>query len=136
MNIKLTVFFEDPFWIGVFERTYDGKYDVSRVVFGSEPKDYEIYDFLSENYLKINFSSPINGEEVKEYKVNPKRIQKQVRKEVAKKGTGTKAQEAMRLQIEESKIMRKQVSKARREDLEERKFELKQEKKKEKKKGH
>jgi hypothetical protein len=24
MHIKLTVFFEEPFWVGVFERVYDG----------------------------------------------------------------------------------------------------------------
>ena len=39
---KLTVFFEDPFWVGIFERIEKGKLSVCRVVFGSEPKDYEV----------------------------------------------------------------------------------------------
>ena len=40
---KLTVFFENPFWVGVFERIEDGKLSVSKATFGAEPKDYEVY---------------------------------------------------------------------------------------------
>lgn len=29
----LTVFFEGPFWVGVFERAADGEYAVARVIF-------------------------------------------------------------------------------------------------------
>ena len=43
---KLTVFFEEPFWVGVFECVSDGKLSVCKVTFGAEPKDYEIYDFV------------------------------------------------------------------------------------------
>ncbi len=35
---KLTVFFEEPFWVGVFERTENGKLSVCKVSFGAEPK--------------------------------------------------------------------------------------------------
>ena len=37
---KLTVFFEDPFWVGVFERIDHGRLSVSKVTFGAEPKEY------------------------------------------------------------------------------------------------
>ena len=43
---KLTVFFEDPFWVGVFERIEDGRLSVSKVTFGAEPKDYEVQQAL------------------------------------------------------------------------------------------
>ena len=39
---KLRVYFEEPFWIGVFERIEDGKLSVAKVIFGAEPKDYEV----------------------------------------------------------------------------------------------
>ncbi len=39
---KLTVFFEEPFWVGVFERVVDGKLSVCKITFGAEPKDYEV----------------------------------------------------------------------------------------------
>ena len=43
---NLTVFFEDPFWVGVFEITSAGEMAVCKVTFGAEPKDYEIYDLM------------------------------------------------------------------------------------------
>ena len=42
----LTVFFDDPFWVGVFSVTCGGKLCASRVVFGAEPRDGEVYDFI------------------------------------------------------------------------------------------
>ena len=37
-STKLTVFFEAPFWIKVFERI-EKKLSVCKVVFGAEPKE-------------------------------------------------------------------------------------------------
>ena len=47
----LTVFFEEPFWVGVFERVSGGKLSVCKVTFGAEPKDYETYDFVLKKLL-------------------------------------------------------------------------------------
>ena len=41
---SFTVFFEDPFWVGVYEREEPGGLTARRVVFGAEPKDGEIYE--------------------------------------------------------------------------------------------
>lgn len=41
---SFTVFFEDPFWVGVYEREEPGGLTACRVVFGAEPKDGEIYE--------------------------------------------------------------------------------------------
>ena len=38
---RLTVFFEAPFWVGVFERFEGGTLSVCKVTFGAEPKDYD-----------------------------------------------------------------------------------------------
>lgn len=56
---KLTVFFEEPFWVGVFERIEDSKLSVSKVTFGAEPKDYEIYAFILKDYNGLRFSPAI-----------------------------------------------------------------------------
>ena len=53
---KLTVFFEEPFWVGVFERVSEGKLSVCKVTFGAEPKDYEVYDLVLKNYYRLRFS--------------------------------------------------------------------------------
>ena len=38
---KLTVFFEEPFWVGVFGHVSDWELSVCKVTFGADPKDYE-----------------------------------------------------------------------------------------------
>lgn len=90
---KLTVFFEDPFWVGVFERISGGKLSVCKVTFGAEPKDHEIYDFILKNYDRLRFS-PAVATDVKEASRNPKRVQREVRKQVLNTGIGTKSQQA------------------------------------------
>ncbi|WP_026886422.1 YjdF family protein [Clostridium beijerinckii] len=136
--IKLTVLFDDPFWIGVFESFENGEYKVCKVTFGAEPKDEETYELIQKKLYHLNFSSPILSDEFKSVKEkhNPKRLQRSIRKEVNAKGIGTKAQIAMQLQHEQNKIIRKQNSKEQKEQEEQRKFELRKKKKLEKHKGH
>lgn len=131
---KLTVFFEEPFWVGVFECVSDGKLSVCKITFGAEPKDYEIYDFILKNYYRLRFSSAV-ATEVKEASRNPKRVQREVRKQVQNIGIGTKSQQALKLQQEQLKNERKTVSREEREAEKQRQFELKQQKRKEKHRG-
>ena len=131
---KLTVFFEEPFWIGVFECIWEGRLSVCKVTFGAEPKDYEVYHFILRNYYHLRFS-PAVATDVKEAGRNPKRVQREVRKQVQNTGIGTKSQQALKLQQEQLKTERKTVSREQRETEKARRFELKQQKKKEKHKG-
>ena len=56
---QLTVYFEDPFWVGVLERIEDGALSVCKVTFGAEPKDYEIWDFVLKYYDRLEFSPSV-----------------------------------------------------------------------------
>lgn len=134
-KVKCTVFFEEPFWVGVFERNEDGKLSVAKVTFGAEPKDCEILDFVLKHYYDLQFSSAVETV-VKETKKNPKRVQRDVRKEMKKTGIGTKSQQALKLQQEQNKQQRKVENRERNLAKAQRKFELKQKKKKEKHRGH
>lgn len=131
---RLMVFFEEPFWVGVFERILEGKLSVCKVTFGAEPKDYEIYDFVLKNYYQLRFSSAV-ATEVKEIGRNPKRVQREIRKQVQNTGIGTKSQQALKLQKEQMKTEHKIVSREQREAEKEWKFELKQRKRTEKHRG-
>jgi hypothetical protein len=138
-RIKLTVFFEGAFWVGVFERTCEEKYEISKVIFGSEPKDYEVYDFILKNFYTLRFSNSLSLDEIdkaNEKRINPKRLQKEIKKETENRGVGTKAQLAMKLQYETSKVERKKTSREEKEAEKERKFVLRQQKKFMKHKGH
>ena len=132
---KLTVFFEKPFWVGVFERLSNGKLSVCKVTFGAEPKDYEIWEFVLKHYDELAFSFAIESE-MKKTADNPKRRQREARKQMRVSGIGTKSQQALQRQREEIKIERKQISKEQREAEKQRQFDLKQQKRKEKYRGH
>ena len=134
VNGKLTVYFEEPFWVGVFERIEDGKLFVAKVTFGAEPKDYEVQEYIQKYYFSLKFSPAVDTV-VKDIKRNPKRMQREAKK-MLKTGIGTKSQQALKLQQEQNKQERKERSRRKKEAQEQRMFELKQQKKREKHKGH
>ena len=74
MEGKLTVYFDEPFWVGVFERCDNGKLSVCRITFGAEPKEQEIYAFLLRHYTELRFSREVNIDKRKAAD-NPKRRQ-------------------------------------------------------------
>ena len=82
---KLTVFFEKPFWIGIFERIENGSLSVAKVTFGAEPKDYEVYDFVLNHYYELRFSPSVSGA-VSEKPRNPKRVQRELKKQLSNIG--------------------------------------------------
>ena len=132
---KLTIYFEDPFWVGVFERIENRKLSVAKVTFGVEPKDYDVLEFINRNYYHLQFSPAVETV-VKDTKKNPKRAQRDAKKQTLETGIGTKSQQALKLQQEKNKQERKVRSREQREAENQRLFELKQMKKREKHKGH
>ena len=131
---KLTVYFDNPFWVGVFERIEDDKLSVCKVTFGAEPKDYEVFQFILKNYSQLKFSPSVDVKVRKEAK-NPKRMQREARKQTALSGIGTKSQQALQQQREENKLLRKTISKQMQDAENQRRYDLKQQKRKEKHRG-
>ncbi|MBQ7504810.1 MAG: YjdF family protein [Ruminococcus sp.] len=132
---KLMIYYDEPFWVGVFEELDGGKLSVCRTVFGAEPTDAAVYDFILRHYYHLRFSAPVKTE-VRQKADNPKRRQRNARKQLEKAGIGTKSQQALQKQYEENKMERKQKSREQKEAEKQRQFELKQKKRKEKRRGH
>ncbi|WP_055665123.1 YjdF family protein [Desnuesiella massiliensis] len=137
-SIKLTFFFKEPFWIGVFEAYENEGYKACKVTFGAETKDEEVYQFILKEFKNLKFSSitPNLKDELTIRRENPKRMQRKIRKETQNDGVGTKAHIALKKQYEENKLINQKNYKEQKNLIEERKFQLKQLKKKEKHKGH
>ena len=131
---SFTVFFEDPFWVGVYEREEPGGLTACRVVFGAEPKDGEVYDFVLRNYASLRFS-PAVAAPVKAHAENPKRAQRQARGQIHRTGIGTKAQQALKLQQEQLKTERQTQLRQQRGQEKENRFALKQKQRKAKHRG-
>ena len=133
---SLTVLFEDPFWIGLFEVTDEEGLHVCKVTFGAEPTGQEIIEFVEKNGHKLKYSEGIETTSTLEIKKSPKRQLREARKQMVSQGIGTKSQQALKMQQERNKVERKQLSKAEREAERQRKFDLRQAKMKEKHRGH
>ena len=132
---RLTVFFEDPFWVGIYERISEGRLEACKITFGAEPKDYEVYGFLLKNWGKLRFSPKVEAGERQTEKVNPKRMKRIIKKQLEGRGAGTKSQQALKLLREENNIVRREKSRAQKEEEKQQRFERRQQKKKEKHRG-
>jgi hypothetical protein len=135
-NSRLTVFFEDPFWVGIYERESSGRFEAAKIIFGAEPKAGEIYAYLCQHWYDLNFSPAINEQIKRICFRNPKKRQREAAKAVENTGAGTKAQQALKLQQEQGKVERKARSKAVREAETARRFALLRKKRKARHRGH
>jgi hypothetical protein len=135
--MKLTVYHDGQYWVGVVEEIEVGKLKAARHIFGSEPKDAEVLDFVKRNLLTLtsNLSQAVNVKDPSERRLNPKRLARQVAREMQKTGVSTYAQQALKLEYEHRKRERQVLSRQQREELKERKRAIAREKAKAKHRG-
>ncbi len=133
-TITLTVFFDGRFYVGVFERKENSKLSVCKVVFGAEPKDTEVSEYILRRYNDLKFGKPLDVER-KISADNPKRRLKNVKKQMKTAAIGTKSQQALSARREEIKKDKQQKNKLQREEEKRRMYALRKEKQKEKHRG-
>ena len=135
VNCRITVYFDDPFWVGLYEREDGGWYEVSRIVFGAEPRDQEVYAFLLRAWRGLRFSPPMPSAQVERRQVSAKRRQREARRAVSTEGAGTKAQQALAAQREQGRQARRIRTRAEKEREAAERFARHQQKRKEKHRG-
>ena len=102
VNGKLIVYFEKTFWVRIFEYIENDQLSVAKVIFGAEVKDYEVQKLIQKGYLSLKFSPSVD-EVVKVGRKNPKRMQREVKKQMQSTDIGTKSQQALKIQHEQNK---------------------------------
>lgn len=132
---RLAVFFEDPFWIGLYEREDGGTLEVCKAVFGAEPRDVQVYQWLLEQWRGLVFSPGVPAAAHRRREGNPKRRRREAAR-LREGGIGTKAQQALQAQREQNKTQRQAGRRDRDAQAEARRFALRREKKKQKRRGH
>ena len=135
--MKLTILFNGQFWEGVVESNQDGCLKARRHIFGSEPKDAEVLDFVNRLALKLleQSSSSVEVSPVEEKKLNPKRLAREVSKEMSVRGISTMAQEAIQRELELQKKEKKVRSSSEKEEEKEQKRLIARQKAKERHRG-
>ncbi len=135
-SCQITVYFGDPFWVGLFERWDEEGYQVCKFIFGTEPKDYEVYEHLLARWRELSFSPALPGKLSPPRKVKANRTRREAERAISGPPAGTKAQEALKLQREAGKEARRERSRQERDAEETRRFQRRQEKRRQKHRGH
>lgn len=84
-SCKLTVLFQNPFWIGIFEEECEKEYSVAKIALGAEPTEAKLYELILKNYNEIPFKKTKTQTLSTQKKVNYKRLQREVKKYKMKK---------------------------------------------------
>ncbi len=135
VSSTLTVSHDGQFWIGLVEHVEDGKLGVARIVFGAEPSDTEILEFIVNGWEKLSFYGNKEPDKPKVAK-NPKRRMRDTSKALKQPAVSTKAQKALAEQRAALKEESAQTRRARREPEKRTRFERRTEKRKRKRRGH
>ena len=132
---KLTVYFETPFWVGVFEICENSKLSAIKITFGAEPKDNEIYAFVLNNYTRLKFSPQVEIYLKKETQ-NPKRLKRKIQNELKRTTfSGTKSQQALKKMQEQTKLQKREKVKRERQKEQQFRYEQRKQLRKSKHKG-
>jgi hypothetical protein len=130
-----TIFFEDPFWVGILEENYDEKNYMGKHIFGAEPSNSDLIQFYIYEFDKIK-KIKISESNIEAKKMSFKKSLNKAKKIQDKKGIGTKSQNLFQKAFEETMDIKKKLSRAGERADKEEKYIKKQEKKLEKRKGH
>lgn len=137
--MRLTILFDPPYWIGLLEAESDGLLYAARHIFGSEPSDPEVYAFVRNNLLDLMLTMtvglPIDAVPTPR-RINPKRLQRNIRREVSRTDVSSKTHEAVRLQIEANAQEHLGISRTQRDQKRQHKRDIATAKAKAKHKGH
>jgi hypothetical protein len=136
MEGKLTVIYESPYWVGIFERTNGDTYQATRFIFGAEPTDPQLLQFALTVFPGLQFSRPAEISAVQSREVNFKRRMRQVKKQMTNTAGPTRAQMAIKQEYEDQARQRAQTSHEVQVEEADRKFQLKQAKRAKKHRGH
>lgn len=135
VSSTLTVYHDGQFWVGLAEHVEDGRYGVARIVFGAEPSNEKILQFVTSEWEKLSFFGDKVAETSKPAK-NPKRRARETAKALKRPAVSTKAQQALAAQREAMKWESAQARSQRRADETEVRFEQRKLKRKQKHRGH
>ena len=135
VSSTLTVYHDGHFWVGLVEHVEDGRYGVARIVFGAEPSNEEILQYVTSKWAKFAFFGDDSTEASKPAK-NPKRRAREAAKALKQPAMSTKAQQALANQRETMKRESAHTRSRRRAEEADARFERRKLKRKQKHRGH
>jgi hypothetical protein len=120
-----SIFFDGQFWVAEIERRSEDGLETARHCFGAEPNNAELLHWVDSELPRLRFHRCGGAPETPGVeKPSPKRARRLAALEAATIGFGSKAQEAMRVALEQRKKQRRADAALRREEERERRWSL------------
>jgi hypothetical protein len=135
---SLTIYFDDPWWVGIIACDEGGALRVYRHVFGSEPSGEEVLAFVLREYVALTnvLVAGVMSDEPPRRRPNPKRAAREAASLTAARGISTKAQEALRVAREAEAAAREAAAGERRERDRAERWEQSRVRTRERRRGH
>ena len=141
MKTESTLYFDGRFWVVVIERHEEGRVRAVRIVFGAQPSDAELYEFLLAHASALTrrldeaAAVPV-GPERQPKRPNPKRAQRQASRLARQARPSTASQAAIHADRERSAQRRAADAKQKKREAADERHRLKREKAKARHCGH
>jgi len=129
-----SIFFEDPFWVGILEENYDGINYMGKYIFGAEPSNSELLQFYIYEFDKIE-KIRISAMKMETKKLSFKKSLNKTKKSQNNVGIGTRSQNLFQKAFEEMMNIKRNERRAEEIINKEEKYKKKLEKKIEKRRG-
>lgn len=135
--MKLTVYYDDQFWVGVVEEAVESEFKAAKYIFGPEPHESDILWFINHRMMNLLAESKPLMHCTKPLikSINPKRLARKAANEMKLKGISTSSQEAIKANFENHKKERQIQTKLQQQELADRKRKIATLKAKAKRKG-
>lgn len=134
VSSALTLYHDGQFWVGIVEHVEDGRLGIARIVFGAEPSDGEILEFIVNGWEKLSFYGNEEPDKPKVAK-NPKRRMREAAKALSKPTMSTKTQQALSEQRESMKEQSVHRRSLKKQEKKQERFKLREAKRKQKHRG-
>jgi hypothetical protein len=131
-----TIYFENPFWVGVLEESFDGVLFIGRHVFGAEPTNAELVAFYLNDFASVPRLRVEAASSERNHPANFKRSVREARRDQGRVGVRPSSHDAYRKAFEEEMKSRASDRRTRERLDEEERYLKRVEMKKEARKGH
>lgn len=135
--MKLTVYHDGQFWVGVVEDVSGERLKACRFLFGAEPHDAEVLDFvrMRMNDLLERTTQTVDRGTAETKRINPKRLARLAAAEMQQRGVSSYADEALKQELAHRHKTAVQLSRLEREAGKKRKRDIAVQKAKAKHRG-
>ena len=135
MEGKFILLFEDPFWVGYFERQDENGVQTAKYIFGAEPTNAQLISFSHHDYPHLQFLTSQSCSPSVNSPINYKRRQREIRKQMTSPVNHTHSQEIYQRELEKEKQKANSTAKAEKRKKEQDCYEKKKIRRQKKKDG-